>query len=65
MVSVQLLPTFVHLKVLEYIPGEIDYVIMPYKDNYLVGDTIEFECIKNVSCYNCMFYGISEYSNKC
>ena len=37
--------TFVHLKVLEYIPGEIDYVIMPYKDNYLVGDTIEFECI--------------------
>lgn len=37
--------TFVHLKILEYIPGKIDYVIMPYKDNYLVGDTIEFECI--------------------
>lgn len=37
--------TILYLKVLEYIPGKIDYVLIPYKDNYLVGDTIEFECI--------------------
>ncbi len=37
--------TIVYLKVMEYLPGEIDYIIMPYKDNYLVGDPIEFECI--------------------
>lgn len=37
--------TIVYLKVMEYLPGEIDYIIMPYKDNYLVGDLIEFECI--------------------
>mgnify|MGYP001440920207 CR=1 FL=1 len=37
--------TFVRLKVMEYIPGEIDYIILPYKDTYLIGDTIEFECI--------------------
>ncbi|WP_294377052.1 triple tyrosine motif-containing protein [uncultured Clostridium sp.] len=35
----------IYLKVMEYIPGEIDYILLPYKENYLVGDTIEFECI--------------------
>lgn len=37
--------TIVYLKAMEYLPGEIDYIILPYKENYLVGDTIEFECI--------------------
>jgi hypothetical protein len=36
---------FIYLKAMEYIPGEIDYIILPYKDTYLVGDAIEFECI--------------------
>jgi hypothetical protein len=36
---------FVYLKAMEYIPGEIDYIILPYKETYLIGDTIEFECI--------------------
>jgi hypothetical protein len=35
----------VYLKAMEYLPGEIDYIILPYKETYLVGDTIEFECI--------------------
>ena len=37
--------TFVYLKAMEYLPGEIDYIILPYKETYLIGDTIEFECI--------------------
>ncbi|EKQ51821.1 MULTISPECIES: triple tyrosine motif-containing protein [unclassified Clostridium] len=37
--------TFVYLKAMEYLPGEIDYIIFPYKEAYLVGDAIEFECI--------------------
>jgi len=37
--------TIVYIKAMEYIPGEIDYIILPHKENYLVGDTIEFECI--------------------
>lgn len=37
--------TFIYLKAMEYLPGEIDYIIMPYKETHLVGDTIEFECI--------------------
>ncbi|WP_294395159.1 triple tyrosine motif-containing protein [uncultured Clostridium sp.] len=35
----------IYLKAMEYIPGEIDYILLPYKENYLIGDTIEFECI--------------------
>ncbi|WP_160683916.1 triple tyrosine motif-containing protein [Clostridium sp. C2-6-12] len=35
----------VYLKSMEYLPGEIDYIIFPYKETYLIGDTIEFECI--------------------
>lgn len=35
----------VYLKAMEYLPGEIDYIILPYKETYLIGDTIEFECI--------------------
>ena len=35
----------VYLKAMEYLPGEIDYIIFPYKETYLIGDTIEFECI--------------------
>jgi len=37
--------TFVYLKVLEYLPAKIDYIIMPYKEAHLVGDSISFECI--------------------
>lgn len=37
--------TFVYLKVREYLPGEIDYLLLPHKDNYLVGDLIEIEAI--------------------
>ena len=37
--------TILYLKCLEYMPGEIDYIILPCKENYLIGDTIEFECI--------------------
>lgn len=37
--------TFVYLKVLEYLPAKIDYIIMPYKETHLVGDSISFECI--------------------
>lgn len=37
--------TFVYLKAMEYLPGEIDYIIMPHKENHLVGDVIELECI--------------------
>lgn len=37
--------TFVYLKAMEYLPGEIDYIIMPYKETHLIGETVEFECI--------------------
>lgn len=37
--------TFVYLKVVEYLPAKIDYVIMPFKETHLVGDPISFECI--------------------
>ena len=37
--------TFVYLKAMEYLPGEIDYIVMPHKETRLVGDIIEFECI--------------------
>lgn len=37
--------TFIYLKAMEYLPGEIDYIILPYKENHLIGETIEFECI--------------------
>lgn len=35
----------IYLKAMEYVPGEIDYILLPYKENYIIGDTIEFECI--------------------
>ncbi|WP_238919062.1 triple tyrosine motif-containing protein [Clostridium sp. YIM B02555] len=37
--------TVVYLKAMEYLPGEIDYIIMPYKETHLIGEPIEFECI--------------------
>ena len=30
---------------MEYLPGEIDYIILPYKETHLIGGIIEFECI--------------------
>lgn len=37
--------TIIYLKAMEYLPGEIDYIILPYKETHLIGETIEFECI--------------------
>ncbi|MGG7178817.1 triple tyrosine motif-containing protein [Clostridium paraputrificum] len=37
--------TFIYLKVKEYLPGKIDYILLPHKNNYLVGDLIELEAI--------------------
>ncbi|BCZ44332.1 hypothetical protein psyc5s11_03990 [Clostridium gelidum] len=37
--------TVIHLKAMEYVPGEIDYIILPFKETHLIGETIEFECI--------------------
>ena len=37
--------TLIYLKAMEYLPGEIDYIILPYKETHLIGETIEFECI--------------------
>ena len=39
------LQNLICLKAMEYVPGEIDYILLPYKETYLIGDTIEFECI--------------------
>lgn len=35
----------IHLEVKEYLPAEIDYVLMPSKENYIVGDGIKFDII--------------------
>lgn len=37
--------TFVYLKAREYLPGEIDYILLPHKNNYLVDDIIDIETI--------------------
>lgn len=37
--------TFVYLKVKEYIPAEIDYILIGSKETYLVGDTIDIEAV--------------------
>lgn len=37
--------TFVYLKVRDYLPADIDYILLPHKNTYLVNDTIEVEAI--------------------
>ena len=37
--------TFNYLKVKEYLPGEIDYILLPHKNIHLVEDPIEIEAI--------------------
>jgi hypothetical protein len=37
--------TFVYLTAKEYLPGEIDYIVLPHKEVHLVGETIELETI--------------------
>ncbi|MEG1287535.1 triple tyrosine motif-containing protein [Clostridium sp.] len=37
--------SFVYLKVKEYVPAEIDYILLESKEIYLVGDTIDIEAI--------------------
>ncbi|MDP4090069.1 MAG: triple tyrosine motif-containing protein [Bacillota bacterium] len=34
-----------HLDVREFLPAEIDYILMPSKENYIVGDNIKFDII--------------------
>lgn len=35
----------VHMEVKRFLPAEIDYVLMPSKENYIVGDNIKFDVI--------------------
>jgi hypothetical protein len=35
----------IHLEVKKYLPAEIDYVLMPSKESYIVGDNIKFDVI--------------------
>lgn len=35
----------IHMEVKEFLPAEIDYVLMPSKENYIVGDSIKFDII--------------------
>ena len=37
--------TFIYIKALEYLPGEIEYVLLQPKDTYIVGDIIELEAL--------------------
>ena len=37
--------TFTYLKAKEYLPGEIDYILLPHKNTHLVEDPIEIEAI--------------------
>lgn len=37
--------TFVYLKVRDYLPADIDYILLPHKNTYLINDTIEVEAI--------------------
>ena len=37
--------SFVYLKVKEYVPAEIDYILVESKETYLVGDNIDIEAI--------------------
>lgn len=37
--------TNISVRVMEYLPAEIDYIILPSKEIHLIGDDIEVECI--------------------
>lgn len=37
--------TFIYVRAKEYLPGEIDYILLPNKSSYLVGDLIDIEAI--------------------
>ena len=37
--------TFVYVRAKEYLPGEIDYILLPHKSSYLVGDLIDIEAV--------------------
>lgn len=37
--------SMVYLKVLNYIPGKIDYILFPYKEFHMVSDEIELEAV--------------------
>lgn len=49
----------INLKVKEYIEGNIDYILVPSKEYYLVGDTIEIESICQNTKDTLMKYVIS------
>lgn len=37
--------TFVYIKAKDYLPGDIDYILLPHRSHYLVGDLLEVETI--------------------
>ena len=37
--------TFIYVRAKEYLPGEIDYILLPNKSSYLVGDLINIEAV--------------------
>lgn len=37
--------TFIYVRAKEYLPGEIDYILLPNKSSYLIGDLIDIEAI--------------------
>ena len=37
--------TFVYLNAKDYLPSEIDYILLPHKSSYLVGDLIDIEAL--------------------
>ena len=37
--------TFIYVRAKEYLPGEIDYILLPNKSSYLVGDLIDIEAV--------------------
>ncbi|MFQ9246129.1 MAG: triple tyrosine motif-containing protein [Clostridium paraputrificum] len=37
--------TFIYVRAKEYLPGEIDYILLPHKSSYLVGDLIDIEAV--------------------
>ncbi|MFR5170368.1 MAG: triple tyrosine motif-containing protein [Clostridium paraputrificum] len=37
--------TFIYVRAKEYLPGEIDYIILPNNSSYLVGDLIDIEAV--------------------
>lgn len=37
--------TLIHVRVKDYLPADIDYIVLPHKENYIVNDIIQIEAI--------------------